>query len=142
MKRCTKCGETKALADFHNDKSREDGKFPQCVKCCKLYLSRNKPKRAKYLEKTKDRRKYLARIYYEKHIEDKRKYKVLHREKNSEKIKFKSSEYYKRNVDILHACVIINRLGLKKGQVPSDVFENITRLVAFRRELKKLKEAK
>ena len=32
-KRCRKCGETKALADFHKDKTRKDGFSNRCKKC-------------------------------------------------------------------------------------------------------------
>lgn len=32
-KACTKCGETKALDEFHRDRSRRDGRFPQCRLC-------------------------------------------------------------------------------------------------------------
>lgn len=33
MKVCTKCKENKSLAEFHNDKSRNDGKASQCKAC-------------------------------------------------------------------------------------------------------------
>ncbi len=33
MKTCTKCGETKDITLFHNDKSRPDSKHPWCKEC-------------------------------------------------------------------------------------------------------------
>lgn len=33
MKNCTKCGQDKPLDDFHNDKSKKDGKRPNCKLC-------------------------------------------------------------------------------------------------------------
>lgn len=33
VKTCTKCGEAKAEAEFHNDRSRPDGKFAWCKVC-------------------------------------------------------------------------------------------------------------
>lgn len=33
MKTCCKCGDDKPLTQFHNDKSRADGKDPRCKQC-------------------------------------------------------------------------------------------------------------
>lgn len=33
MKRCTKCGETKALAEFHRSVSSRDGRASRCKDC-------------------------------------------------------------------------------------------------------------
>lgn len=33
MKTCPKCGQTKPLTEFHNDKNRRDGKYPRCKTC-------------------------------------------------------------------------------------------------------------
>src|SRR4051794_19963756 len=33
MKRCTKCGETKALTDFYADRNTRDGRRPDCKAC-------------------------------------------------------------------------------------------------------------
>ena len=37
MKKCTVCDISKPLDEFHNDKSRKDGKFPHCKKCKEKY---------------------------------------------------------------------------------------------------------
>ena len=36
-KRCSKCGKVKPLADFHRDRSRKLGRFPQCRECERQY---------------------------------------------------------------------------------------------------------
>ena len=33
LKRCSRCGAEKSQDEFHRDRSREDGKFPQCKQC-------------------------------------------------------------------------------------------------------------
>lgn len=33
MKTCTKCYESKPIENFHNDRTRPDGKFPYCKPC-------------------------------------------------------------------------------------------------------------
>lgn len=33
MKTCTKCGQTKTIVEFRNDRTRKDGKFPWCAEC-------------------------------------------------------------------------------------------------------------
>ena len=37
MKTCNTCGETKELDDFHNDRTKFDGKRTQCKLCRKSY---------------------------------------------------------------------------------------------------------
>ena len=36
-KQCRRCKETKLLADFHKDKTRRDGLYPECKQCRKRY---------------------------------------------------------------------------------------------------------
>ena len=35
--RCTKCGKVKPLEEFHRDRSRKLGRFPQCRECERQY---------------------------------------------------------------------------------------------------------
>ena len=44
MKTCTKCGETKALDEFHADKSKRYGKCSQCKACQRKYNQTPKAK--------------------------------------------------------------------------------------------------
>lgn len=57
MKRCPKCTETKPLLEFHNDKSRKDGKRCWCISCCRIQSSEDH-------EKNLERRKAQKRRYY------------------------------------------------------------------------------
>jgi len=36
-KRCTKCGETKPLDEFHPDRSKKQGRYPRCRECERQY---------------------------------------------------------------------------------------------------------
>lgn len=38
LKLCRKCGVEKPLLAFYNDKSRRDGKYPNCIECHGLYV--------------------------------------------------------------------------------------------------------
>lgn len=38
-KKCTRCGETKPVTEFPNDRSRKDGKFPHCKECNRKHAS-------------------------------------------------------------------------------------------------------
>ena len=51
MKTCTKCNVTQELDNFHNDKAREGGKYPQCKTC---RAARRKHDYWKDIEKTKE----------------------------------------------------------------------------------------
>lgn len=42
VKKCSKCKKFKSLSEFHKDKSRKNGSYPQCKKCCKTYREKNK----------------------------------------------------------------------------------------------------
>lgn len=66
MKKCSKCGETKELEEFHKDKSRKDGRTSKCKVCVSAYYQANKEKRLAYLKAnkekiTRDKRAYMAR---------------------------------------------------------------------------------
>jgi hypothetical protein len=48
VKRCTKCGEEKPLADFSRSRSRKDGCYPQCKACVRRWHHENAQHLAKY----------------------------------------------------------------------------------------------
>lgn len=77
MKRCSKCGELKPLAEFSRDKSKKCGYKSACKLCGKT------PKRAAYM---KQYRADNAEYFREKHTE--------FRERNREKLRIKRREYY------------------------------------------------
>ena len=39
MKRCSKCGEEKPVAEFHKKRSGKDGRQPHCKACRKVYAA-------------------------------------------------------------------------------------------------------
>ena len=47
MRRCTACGETKALAEFHRDRSSKDGRRRRCKECRALPRERAKDRHRK-----------------------------------------------------------------------------------------------
>ena len=51
-KRCSKCGKVKPLEEFHRDRSRKLGRFPQCRECERQYG------RAYYPRSTAHRQEY------------------------------------------------------------------------------------
>jgi hypothetical protein len=88
MKKCTKCGETKSLDEFHKGKHTKDGYRTQCITCEKSYDFQNKLKRKKRLDKTKKERAEYQREYYSLHKENlddyyKRYWEINRSRKNS-----------------------------------------------------------
>jgi hypothetical protein len=41
LKRCTKCREEKPRAEFSRDRSRKDGRYPQCKACVRRWHQEN-----------------------------------------------------------------------------------------------------
>jgi len=81
-KNCTKCSKNKPISNFHNDRSRKDGKFPHCKECrsneTKEYNKNNseaiKKYHKEYYEKNKEVISEKEKIKYPK-----KKQKVLAR---------------------------------------------------------------
>jgi hypothetical protein len=48
LKRCTKCGEEKPTAEFSRDRSRKDGRYPQCKACVRCWHQENAEHLADY----------------------------------------------------------------------------------------------
>lgn len=105
MKTCTSCKETKPLDEFHNCKSKKDGKFARCKTCRNQY---NKEKAAQIghdvlyrlaLEKDPDKYKQRAKKYYQKNKEGIKAKAKEHKLKNPEKTKESKRKEYERNKD-------------------------------------------
>ena len=63
MKTCTKCGETKELAEFHRDAKKHDGRRARCKTCLceykRQYYAANRDKASAYYYSTeRDRRRH------------------------------------------------------------------------------------
>ena len=62
MKPCTKCGETKALADFHRHPDRPNGRMSACMECeRKRALARYYAKREEILARARTPEEKLKR---------------------------------------------------------------------------------
>lgn len=77
MKTCSRCGQTKALAEFrqHRPRGKAPRPYPWCGTCCRAYQKdqyrKHKPKRQDYAQKK------LASRTVEQKFEDARRYWIL-----------------------------------------------------------------
>lgn len=73
-KRCSKCREVKPVSSFGRDRSRRDGLYPQCKKCCSYYREVHREEHRAY-----------SRAYHKAHRDEisdsQRAYRESHREK-------------------------------------------------------------
>jgi len=92
MKSCTLCKLEKELTEFHNDKKRGDGKYPQCKEC---YNKNKAIHREKNLDHARKIARENARKYAEKrHIYQKKKY-----QENLEASRQRGRDKYHKNRD-------------------------------------------
>lgn len=66
MKKCTKCGETKPLTEFHKDRSRPDGLHHSCKECANTYW-RERYKEPEVQERLKQYQRDLHKAHPERH---------------------------------------------------------------------------
>ena len=76
MKKCSKCGEEKELAEFSRDKSQKDGRYSKCKTCHKQYYQANR-------EKILEREKQYKQENREKIAEYKKQYQQANRDKSN-----------------------------------------------------------
>jgi hypothetical protein len=74
LKRCTKCGEEKPRAEFSRDRSRKDGRYPQCKACVREWHQQNAERLAQYhlrwQRENRDKQRAQNRRYRERKRED------------------------------------------------------------------------
>ena len=119
-KKCTQCGEVKALEMFHARASALDGKIPNCKECRRKYHAENNDKinlnKRKYYAENKEQfnlkqKKHRAENKGKTSLRDK-KYRADNKEKislykkkyqaeNKEKISLCRKKYYAENEDRL-----------------------------------------
>ena len=51
MKRCVKCGETKPLDEFYNDRKQKDGKTVYCKSCLTAYREAHRERSKEYMRR-------------------------------------------------------------------------------------------
>lgn len=79
-KRCSKCKETKDVAEFPRDKRRRDGLQAQCKACANAYYTANR-------ERLLEKRKAHYKANRERALEYSKAYNVANRERRSERRK-------------------------------------------------------
>lgn len=106
-KTCSKCGDCKPLTDYHKNKKRLDGLYPQC-KSCKLaadalYREANKTKILKQQREAywanPERARNQKRLDYQKHREQRLKEQKEYRQANAEFISERNKDYKRRNAE-------------------------------------------
>ena len=74
LKRCTKCGEEKPLAAFSRDRSRKDGRYPQCKACVRRWQRENAEHLADYhrrwQQESREKKRAHNRRYWERKRDD------------------------------------------------------------------------
>ena len=90
MKTCTKCGETKALTEFHKDKRARLGRRSACKNCIKA------SDKARY-EANKEEKKAYSKAYREANPEKVKACKKAWYEANPEKAKASDKAWYEVN---------------------------------------------
>jgi hypothetical protein len=107
MKRCSSCGEHKAVEDFHGSRSSKDGRHNQCKVCCKTYRESRREKRTdyskRYNEKNRERIKAQQKSYREKNKEKIKAKQKAYREKTRGAKRAADKEYYENNSERLRA---------------------------------------
>lgn len=77
MKQCYSCKITKPLSEYHNDKSKKDGKVGSCKPCKASYIAN----------------------YYKNNSEKMKSTSIKHYYKNREEIRERMREYYLENIE-------------------------------------------
>ena len=118
-KSCPKCGETKCVSEFYNDKYRKDGIRYSCKKC--EQASDNKEKRKirfkAYYEADKPKFQKKNKVYYDENTEQRSAYQKAYYRDNKDEIIIKSCEYKrkKRKLDPLFNIVNSCRLQVHRA---------------------------
>ena len=126
MKMCAKCGEEKAETEFHNDKSREDGKHPWCKSCkkvaTKLYYHSHKKEAYASLKKwrSENHERFLStlRANHKAHSAERVAKKKQWRANRSEELRQKelvASKTWKVKHPINSMIIRLNRRARKFG---------------------------
>jgi len=102
MKVCTSCRAEKPFSDFHNDKTKKDGKVSRCIPCTRAYRASYYKINSEHLKQAsrdwhagnKDRAKARSRQYYLDNIETFREYRKAKYWSDRDANSKKSGEYH------------------------------------------------
>ena len=87
MKKCTKCGETKELTEFHKGKNKKDGRRACCKVCQKQYYQANREQIKRYRQENREQILEKKKQYRQKNREKIAEYNKQYRQENREQIK-------------------------------------------------------
>jgi len=96
LKTCTKCGIPKSLDNFTSDKSRPDGKFPQCGCCRKL-------DKAEHYQRNKEAIRIRHKQYRLEHLEEEKIRRIRYQQDHKQSLYEARKEWKKNNPDKLKA---------------------------------------
>lgn len=103
MKKCSKCGKSKKLAEFHKQVSSPDGRKPRCKVCRNGDNKKYREDNPEYYEKWRAENKDYTREYNAQHHSDHReeanKKRLENARQNPEREATRKSEWYKDNSD-------------------------------------------
>lgn len=116
MKECTRCNESKPLDQFHNCKSKTDGKFSACKLCRNTYNKEKaasighdvlyqratmaegyKEKRAKYYQDNAESKKAYAKRWKAENSEKSKEARRADYQKNKERYKLRAKQWSEQN---------------------------------------------
>ena len=122
---CTKCGETKALTEYHKDSKGKYGHSCKCKQCVSAY------KKAVLLANP-EKIRAQKNASYARHKDTKRRYDAVYYLANKERISARASEYKKRNRE--HCNKLSNLERQRKRETLHDDY--IKQLLNGKREFK------
>lgn len=99
IKRCTKCGETKSLTEFHKDARKPDGLRCECKACAKIV-------RAKWHAANPEKDRARTAKWRAKNPEKHKAYAIEYRRANPERVKAARAKRYAANSDKARAGAV------------------------------------
>lgn len=103
VKLCSKCGDTKPVAEFYRDKNRKDGRGPHCKVCCRQWRRDNPEKVKRYRKKDYEQNaetyKRRAKEWARENLEQKKRVDKAWRERNRERKAALDRGWYEANKD-------------------------------------------
>ena len=131
-KRCTKCGEVKALSGFPKEKKYKGGYRPRCKEC------RNEVHRA-WAAKNRAKQAESHRRWSSANKEKLKRYRSEYAAKNPGKNREKAKKWFARNIERVpdHYCAKLVRMPVSK--MPHELLEFKREQIKMHRLLKEVK---
>ena len=134
LKKCTKCGEAKALELFHKKAQRKDGRQSHCASCCsalqKERFANNESYIAKSRQYTVDNKAKL-KAYSAAYI-------VKNPQLYAKKQKLANQKYIKEMSDVYIKLILSRQIGVSRSAIPKELIEAKREQLKLHRLLKEL----